>query len=101
MLKGWWGSVSPGIKILGLTVMHAPEAAEAAWKKGASGLSLLKMLTAMVLAGVHLCGCWDDPPAWHGARTWLGQATGPGRWEVLLGPAPAHNDASTATTSQG
>lgn len=28
------------------------------------------------------------PPSWHGARMWLGQTTGSGTWEVLLGPAP-------------
>lgn len=100
-LKGWQGSVPAEIKILGLTVMHTPEAAKAVWEKGASGPSLLKMLTAMEPVGVHLSGCWDEPSAWHGARTWLGQATDPGWWEVLLVPAPANTDASTAATSQG
>lgn len=28
------------------------------------------------------------PLSWHGARVWLGQTMGSGRWEVLLGPAP-------------
>lgn len=99
MLKGCQGSVPAEIKVLGLTVMHTPKTAKAAWEKGASGPLLLKMLVDMVLVGLHLSGCWDDPCARHGARTWLGEATGPGRWEVLLGPAPAHTNASTATTS--
>lgn len=51
--------------------------------------------------GEHQCGCWDEPPhARHGARAWLGQAADPGRWEVLLGPAPAHTDTKTTATSQ-
>lgn len=46
-------------------------------------------------------GAGMSPPlARDGARAWLGQAADPGRWEVLLGPAPAHPDANTTATSQ-
>lgn len=61
------GSVPAEIRSLGLTVMHTSEDAKAAWEKRASGPLLLRMLVAMVWVSVHICGCWDYTPAWHGA----------------------------------
>lgn len=93
VLKGWWGSVPAEIKILelqrqlGKREHPAPRSVKCRRPR-------CQWVSTNVGAGM------SPPPARHGARAWLGQAADPGRWEVLLGPAPAHTDAKTTATSQ-
>lgn len=76
------------------SVRHTLKAAKAACEQGLSGPSLLKMLMAMVLVGVHLRGCWDDPAFLSWSRDVAG--TNHRFWEVGSFTGP-----STTAVSQG
>lgn len=87
VLKGWWGSVPAEIGALGLSGTPSKLQRQLV-NRGCLAPRSLKCSWLWCWWVCTSVGAGMTPLSCHGARMWLGQTTGSGRWEVSPGPAP-------------